>query len=744
MDKKNSSDLPNSTRFYEETFSGQLSLIPTELPDIIERILKENSDISMREILEDAQRIRQHETTVTPKPIIAFVCEIIKATNCKRLYVPFAIGTEVEEFDSNILSIDYSNLSIELRYLIQEKTGILSVSNDDGNVYEYDVIYSNLPLGPIRKDCLQKKVVEESIDKLAPNGVCIFTFGNNIVFESYAHRWLSELSEKGLFVSAVIDLPRGLYYPVTLVSSKIVVFSKKKTDKLFIAKLEKETDASTIANNYLSIKSNKRAETLGKWIDHNTFPDFELYENEQRSKRNSSKLEKAYSGSMLPISEISTDVLTPRKSGIPFSDMENAVYIPKLGKSDVVTSLSDLQLKPQNYFQILVNQEMILPEFLSFFFNTDEGMTIRTRAYSGAAIPSLNIKRIRDMKVPVPSLKTQTSVLNVCAELDEINMEVSRLKNKLKRIPASHANVAIEIKDINNKGDKFEQWIDSLPYPLATILRRYITSNRPQQKQELLLCFFEAYAIFTAAILTAIYQQPQFRDSPIPGVDKDYFKKASFGSWVRMDRAIAKIFRSKMNDSKGIDFMLNSFHTDDQSLVRLMSQDIYKILDKTCEYRNSWKGHSGITSETIYNDHVRLLEVERSKLQEKLKDLYEKIRLVRPIGLKLRQGEFSNKVEVLTGSNPIFKKEDIVGEALDENKLYIQVIDTAKTFEVPPFFVMKNSPADVKNACYFYSRVEGSNSRYVSYHFDTKPEDTEEGEAAFDIISAILENQIKR
>lgn len=113
--------------------------------------------------------------------------------------------------------------------------------------------------------------------------------------------------------------------------------------------------------------------------------------------------------------------------------------------------------------------------------------------------------------------------------------------------------------------------------------------------------------------------------------------------------------------------------------------------------------------------------------------------MIRPLSLKHRQGTFINKVEVLTGSNSIFKKDEVIGDALDEEKLYIQVIDTGETLEVPPFFVLKNSPAEAKNACYFYSRIEGSNSRYVSYHFEGKPEDIEEGETAFGIIKAVLE-----
>ena len=731
MDNNQLNELPNSRRGYES--------IRFNLRGVIDRMRDIKPDASIREILKSAQMMGRFKQAITPNPILEFVRAFISKTGCKSLFVPFASGIEVEELRAEALTVSFSTPNYDLRELIQGKTGVSAISEDAIDEAAYDVIFSDLPFGSIHKGCIQQKIVDECVGRLAQKGVGIFTFANNIVFGFPAKRWLAELSEKGIYVSAIIDLPEGLYEPMTFISSKIVLFSKEKADKLFLAKLKRESDAPVIVDYYLSKSNSPKSETLGKWFDHNTFPDFASYENEQRRQRTAIKLEKAYNGKLMQISEISTAVKAPKRTDTPFDEAENAIYIPKLGKSEVVTSLNELHIKPQNYFQILVDQEKILPEFLKFFFNTDNGVTRRLRAMAGTIL-SLNVGRIKAIEVPVPSLKTQASVLEVYEELNKIELEASRLRDRLEDVPASYSNIAKEIKDINNKGDKFEQWVESLPYPLATILKRYTASDTYQQKQEMLFYFFEAYSIFIAAILTAVYQQPQFSNSEIEDVGVAYFEKASFGSWVKMDQALAKIFRIRMDNPNLIDSVLNSFHTDDQSLVKLISLgDVYSILQRTCDYRNAWKGHSGITSEAIYTEHVRVLEGELFKLQERLKDLYEKICLVRPLSLKRRQGKFINKVEVLTGSNSIFKKDEISGDALDEDKLYIQVKDTGVTFEIPPFFVLKNSPADVKNACYFYSRLEGSNSRYVSYHFEGKPENIEEGEAAFDIIKAVLE-----
>lgn len=189
--------------------------------------------------------------------------------------------------------------------------------------------------------------------------------------------------------------------------------------------------------------------------------------------------------------------------------------------------------------------------------------------------------------------------------------------------------------------------------------------------------------------------------------------------------------------------MLACFKTSDENLIKLLcNKNVCNILDNACKYRNTWKGHSGITSDALYKEHVDILDSQLHKLQESIKDLYDRIRLIRPISLSFSNGMFSNKVEVLTGSNPIFTKDTIESLVpLDNSKLYLQIIDTSETIELPPYFILKNSPADAKNACYFYSRVESGSTRYVSYHYDGRPEDMEAGVVAFNHIKELLSNK---
>ncbi len=698
-------------------------------------------DSSIRETLQIVRQSGRFDLLIPPIPVIEFVREIIQKTSCNRVFIPYASGVEVEEYKKDVSVIDYASPSTYIKDLILQKTEINSISEDSIRCAEYDLIFSCLPFVPFKKDCIPQVIIDECIYRLTQEGYGIFTFANNIVYSRIARQWFSDLAMRGVFVSAIIDMPEGLYSPTTFLGSKLLVFSKKKSGKVFFAKLKEASDASVIADNYLSASSCQKAEHLGKWFEYNAFPDFTSYENDQQLQRIFSRLEMNYGGKMTPLAEICTSKLLLKPSESQFIDSENAVYIPTINmKSDVETNINEFAIKPHNYIQILVDPKKVLPEFLKFFFNTDDGILIRTMASSGT-IPRLNLSSISSIEIPLPSLKMQTSILAVCTELNKIELETSRLKNRLMSKPVLYSKVAREIKDINNKGDKFEQWCESLPYPLATILKKYTTSDTYQQKQEMLLFFFEAYSIFVAAILSAIYHQPPFGNSQLKDLEISYFEKASFGSWVMMDQQIANIINSRMGCSETIPSVLNCFHTDDQSIVkRICSSKVYSILETIKDKRNTWRGHSGITSEEAYCEHVRFLEDKLQEFQKYIDDLYDRLQLIRPNDLGFHNDVFTNRVEVLTGSNPIFNRNvfDSV-RPLDKEKLYIQILETKETIELPPFFVLRNSPAEVKNACYFYSRVEGSDSRYVSYHFERLHDQIEKGEAAFETIKSILE-----
>lgn len=666
------------------------------------------------------------------------VTSLLSSVHPSKVLIPFATGLECDWFEKET-NVEYHFLNKDQEYAVTRITDIKTIEEipEEG---QYDLILSALPLEQISKSCVSCQIVEQSSKLLSDEGYCVFSFGKAITLNT-AEKWLYKLEKEGLYCVAVFDLPIGAYSPRSVVESEVVVFSKIKTEKRFVALLAEKNYADQIVSNFLMGKASKNSPKLGIYVEGEIrcYSDFLRASRIQNKNKN---LAKAYNGKSVMIKQIG-EVYAPNKKNV-FRENDNAVYVPKLGKSPVVTEIEDFQIKAQNYFQIVVNTDMVLPRFLAFFLNTEEGVNIRQLSYKGVTIKAFNIKTLGDMTIPCPTIEQQSEYLKTYDQLEALRVDIETLKDKLQKTPAAYKNIRKSIKDINNTGDKFAQWIETLPYPIATILKKYSVSEDASNRQEILFYFYEAYAIFMATLLSAALNKSLIDCSNLKDVDSTFFEKATFGNWVRMDRALANLFLGGVNspndDKKKV--VLECFKTTDENLIKyLCNRNACNILDTACKYRNSWKGHSGITSDALYKEHADILDCMLYKFQDSIKDLYERVRLIRPISLSFSNGIFINKVEVLTGSNAIFGKDTIESlSPLDDTKLYIQLLDTGEMLELPPYFILKNSPADVKNACYFYSRVEKGSTRYVSYHYDGKPEDIETGEVAYNHIKHLLTN----
>lgn len=670
-----------------------------------------------------------------------FAKSFINATKPKKVLIPFTTGLERDFIDEKV-NAEYcvGRVEIELDHFDKSKYKRARVLTEMPDAGVYDLILSVLPLGPISSNFFACQIVERSAKLLSEEGYCVFPFAKTIALYS-AEKWLSKLEDEGLYCTAIIDMPTGSYAPQSMVETEIVVFSKKKAEKRFAGLLSDKEMADKIVDNYLKKKTSTKGPKLGIYVE-GEIRCYSDYQNAARIQNKNKSLAKVFKGTPLAIKTIGS-VHAPNKNN-EFKENGNAVYVPKLGNSPVVTSISDFQIKAQNYFQIIVNPEIVLPRFLVFFLNSEEGVNLRQLSYRGATIKSFNVKALEDMVIPCPTIELQSEYLKTYDQLESLRVDIEALKDKLMKFPASYKRIRKEIRDINNTGDKFAQWIESLPYPIATILKRYSVADKPQDQQEMLFYFYEAYSIFEAAILSAALNRNLIESDRLNNIDPDYFEKASFGNWVRMDRTLSNVFLDAVNtsDDDKKKAVLECFKTNDENLIKLIcDKSVCNTLEQASVHRNNWKGHTGITSEVLYEEHSRILGSLLTKLQESIKDLYERVRLVRPVSLTFSNGLFSNSVEVLTGSNPIFSKAKIESyKALDSSKLYIQIIDTKEMLELPPYFIMKNSPVDAKNACYFYSRVENGDTKYVSYHFEEKPEDIEAGEFVFDHIKQLLSN----
>ena len=91
----------------------------------------------------------------------------------------------------------------------------------------------------------------------------------------------------------------------------------------------------------------------------------------------------------------------------------NSLFVPLIGNSEVVDSLSDLTLKTQNYAQVVIDPARSDARFVARFLNSDFGKELRDQSKSGTVIPKLNMRILKELHVFVPDLQTQRRMLEI-------------------------------------------------------------------------------------------------------------------------------------------------------------------------------------------------------------------------------------------------------------------------------------------------------------------------------------------
>jgi len=281
-----------------------------------------------------------------------------------------------------------------------------------------------------------------------------------------------------------------------------------------------------------------------------------------------------------------------------------------------------------------------------------------------------------------------------------------------------------------------DQWFETLPFPLASILRAWqaTPSQEYKTKYEHLLHFFEATAEFTGLIFISAYKSNdalfEIHENKISEVfqkQKLSFQRASFGTWKVIVEYLGKQTRLLLagnNDDRALCAALFG----NPSLIlpeRLSDSELPRILSVTNKMRNDWSGHGGVLGQNEAKARNNLLVAELQKLREIFADAWNEIQLVQALNCRPRRGLFENEIAIMQGSNNEFLKETRpMSIWLDVERLYLSSKDSNGALKLLPLIRVGPSPRSANNACYFFNRIDQAGMRFVSYHYIDEPEFT--------------------
>jgi hypothetical protein len=143
--------------------------------------------------------------------------------------------------------------------------------------------------------------------------------------------------------------------------------------------------------------------------------------------------------------------------------------------------------------------------YVAGFLNTPLGLALRESLNSGTTIPKLAKKTLQGGSLYLPSREIQVRTVESSATVSTIMSNLKELERDLWEHPRQiDSNIGAVSKYARR--DNLTEWIDYLPFSLASILWTYHSVERsPKEAYEHLLHFFEALAEFMATVLLSAF-----------------------------------------------------------------------------------------------------------------------------------------------------------------------------------------------------------------------------------------------
>lgn len=285
--------------------------------------------------------------------------------------------------------------------------------------------------------------------------------------------------------------------------------------------------------------------------------------------------------------------------------------------------------------------------------------------------------------------------------------------NPNKRYRDFGENLQKEEVPIEVDEEELELWMETLPYPLASILWASLSTTGYQEKVRYLLQFFEALSRFNLNLLLSGLSRDEilfetevselFMD--LPG---EWFENPSHDLWNKLLSGVCSIVREQLEESYTRTPCLKLFGNPKvKFLKRLSSSNLVTLLEKVSGYSKAWEDAPG-DYEEMFDVLQKMLWVVRDIIQDSFKESF----LVKAAE-KTSEGVYSVK-RYMTTRAPFRSVEVTSRVPLDGDKIYLVNKGEKSPLELLPFVL------DVADVCYYYDGNDPDEkmARYVCYYQD--------------------------
>lgn len=565
-------------------------------------------------------------------------------------------------------------------------------------------------------------IVSRLSSHLEQEGHIFWITGRHVLTTGTGQAALSRLSEEGLRPQAVIDIPPGLFHG-SMIESALLILGRENRSRRFVGALRDIDNAEPMALAFLSGPSNKSGPSW-TWINEKDTRTFSDIEQEKVLRK---LVPKGRHQSTTFLDVLVSDAIEKADKPIPEEHQSASfLYIPEYANGRVTVDLDEQTAKPKAVYRLAIDSKKANPRFLAQLLNSPFGKLLRETASTGMTIQRLSRSNLLDLELPVPDLSAQEKIVKISSDFGLMKSTFQELQSTLDSdwttLPEI-ADTVDELKGVLDLDRKIDDWWRELPYPLATIYRRYHVSSDPKERLETILHFFEMASVYLAAMGTSYVRalRPDWQKELAKWLHPQGaagIERTDFAFWIRLAGASLKD-TSRISSTPELRNVASELAGPE--LVQVASNlgplgKATDVLNVALRYRNSWKGHGG---------HIKASDAQRlvDELQQPVRDLYEitasmfrNLLLVRPGKAEFTDAGALFEIESLRGSDPTFERNEVeLDRPVKSNALSFWFIGSRTMCRALPFFRLGAPQQPQETSFYVFNRVENGGFRWISY-----------------------------
>ena len=539
----------------------------------------------------------------------------------------------------------------------------------------------------------------------------------------------ASLSHLGLFLSGLIDLPVGVWGPATRLGGVLAVITRQETHRLFVGELTEDRQRNEVLLRNLMHGKPGPEVALGALVSEESFESFGKLRTAERIET----LSRILGIPAITLADVQKSVHVPKGAGkTPLHLQQNALILPLIGTAPVKLQTEDVAVSKE-FAQIVLEPEKAIASYVASFLNTELGRECRSELLVGQTIPRIQPRRLAALRLFLPPLEEQRAIAGAAARLDQVRNQLDELAAQLWSAPKKAAETIRGIERYQTE-ERFEDWLDCLPFPLAAILWTYHTASE-ERKGKHLLNFFEALAEFHAIVLLSAFKDDEAAiDEVREALKKHSLERATFGTWLQVFSKLGKRLRGMSPGSLREMRAALLCTANSETAEMLGSNEIFNAANAANQIRNDVAhGGGGVTSE----QHLELTAL-LSRTRKAIGVRWAEFELIKAGAGRFVDGRHHYSVQRVMGTRAPFARKDVAVKApLEDGVLCLLDSSYGRGLQLLSLVRLKSSPTGEESACYFYSRHEKEGERFVSYQYEDAKALVETNAAGLEILAKL-------